>query len=380
MIIKNAKRPILVLSLIALLISSVVIISFYSLVNNGPLENLCNSSLQQTSFLAESIVSENDSDSSAESIKAENQFDDTTSKEHSDSVNTSISGESGESSEEDTLISNESSVSTEESEDLYKPNEDSSFTPDTSASEASEPETSKVDTSMPNVSEKVENIETCTVSGIISCVTYSTGKTYGTVAVQGDRYNVKNSKSKFELIVPTGENITLIFLPIEGYEVYSIFVNEKRIFVDTLNEYTLTCDSTNIKMRVMLIDVRENCVHGDTPVVVNFNGTEIILESLEEAKTVFSVETLESMEEGGAIAFDDGYALTSNGEGSFATSDGYTLTASQVSNMFNSQWCRDCGKRVGDGTNGTCIYFTRDKDCPLCGEACKKLECHTCAD
>ncbi len=42
--------------------------------------------------------------------------------------------------------------------------------------------------------------------------------------------------------------------------------------------------------------------------------------------------------------------------------------------------CQDCGKLLGDGTNGTCVQFLRDKNCPNCGEFVKKFTCHTCGN
>lgn len=41
-------------------------------------------------------------------------------------------------------------------------------------------------------------------------------------------------------------------------------------------------------------------------------------------------------------------------------------------------YCQTCGKRCGDGTNGTCCIFVVDTDCPLCHQAAKAWECHYC--
>ncbi len=40
--------------------------------------------------------------------------------------------------------------------------------------------------------------------------------------------------------------------------------------------------------------------------------------------------------------------------------------------------CQTCGKLLGDGTNGTCCQFLRDKECPRCGEFVTAWTCHTC--
>lgn len=40
-------------------------------------------------------------------------------------------------------------------------------------------------------------------------------------------------------------------------------------------------------------------------------------------------------------------------------------------------YCQDCGKKVGTGSNGTCITFTVDMQCPECGELVKARTCHS---
>lgn len=40
--------------------------------------------------------------------------------------------------------------------------------------------------------------------------------------------------------------------------------------------------------------------------------------------------------------------------------------------------CPDCGRVMGDGTNGTCDKFLVDTNCPRCGAAVKAMECHSC--
>lgn len=42
------------------------------------------------------------------------------------------------------------------------------------------------------------------------------------------------------------------------------------------------------------------------------------------------------------------------------------------------KYCQTCGKKVGDGRNGTCAVFVVDVDCPNCGEHVHAWECHTC--
>lgn len=37
-----------------------------------------------------------------------------------------------------------------------------------------------------------------------------------------------------------------------------------------------------------------------------------------------------------------------------------------------------CGRITGFGTHGTCITFTVDKNCPLCGQLVTANTCHTC--
>ena len=41
-------------------------------------------------------------------------------------------------------------------------------------------------------------------------------------------------------------------------------------------------------------------------------------------------------------------------------------------------YCQECGKKVGDGSNGTCAVFVNAFNCPLCGEHVEAGTCHTC--
>ncbi|MDD2268103.1 MAG: hypothetical protein PHY15_00975 [Eubacteriales bacterium] len=41
-------------------------------------------------------------------------------------------------------------------------------------------------------------------------------------------------------------------------------------------------------------------------------------------------------------------------------------------------FCQACGKKNGDGTNGTCCIFVVDTTCPLCGKSVEAWSCHTC--
>ena len=40
-------------------------------------------------------------------------------------------------------------------------------------------------------------------------------------------------------------------------------------------------------------------------------------------------------------------------------------------------YCQDCGKKVGNGSNGTCIMFTIDTVCDACGESVSARTCHS---
>ena len=45
----------------------------------------------------------------------------------------------------------------------------------------------------------------------------------------------------------------------------------------------------------------------------------------------------------------------------------------------NDHLCSDCGKVIGNGTNGTCNqWLMGDVNCPNCGEYVKVRTCHTC--
>ena len=41
-------------------------------------------------------------------------------------------------------------------------------------------------------------------------------------------------------------------------------------------------------------------------------------------------------------------------------------------------YCQTCGKPTGDGTNGTCVHYIEECDCPNCGKHVGSRECHTC--
>ncbi len=41
------------------------------------------------------------------------------------------------------------------------------------------------------------------------------------------------------------------------------------------------------------------------------------------------------------------------------------------------KYCQDCGKKVSDGYNGTCLRFTVDTECPECGKKVKAKTCHS---
>lgn len=43
-----------------------------------------------------------------------------------------------------------------------------------------------------------------------------------------------------------------------------------------------------------------------------------------------------------------------------------------------AKYCQVCGKKQGDGRNGTCVTFNIDIDCPNCGKHVKAWECHYC--
>lgn len=40
-------------------------------------------------------------------------------------------------------------------------------------------------------------------------------------------------------------------------------------------------------------------------------------------------------------------------------------------------YCQDCGKKVGNGSNGTCVMFTVDVECPDCGASVSANTCHS---
>jgi hypothetical protein len=41
-------------------------------------------------------------------------------------------------------------------------------------------------------------------------------------------------------------------------------------------------------------------------------------------------------------------------------------------------YCQDCGKKTGDGKNGTCAMFVIPINCPMCNKHVPSWTCHTC--
>lgn len=41
-------------------------------------------------------------------------------------------------------------------------------------------------------------------------------------------------------------------------------------------------------------------------------------------------------------------------------------------------YCQTCGKKCGDGSNGTCVQFVNACECPNCGKYVDSWTCHTC--
>ncbi len=257
-------------------------------------------------------------------------------------------------------------------DELSEPEDVSIIVPDEEISELEESD---------RFDESAEPVGYCVITGRMSRVTYTTGDIYGTVSVKDGRYVVKNTKDGFELIVPVGEIITLVFAPVDDYGVFSIFVNETRMFVDNLNEYTLTCNSESIQVRVMLKEVGEKAEQFAGPIKIVINGETHFVASYDEAKELLSLNDLEVAEPGYEIViYKNGVvvAFTSIGNGIFDASWGGTMTAQRIYSTYIGSWCSYCGKRTGHGTNGTCVKYLRDLICSTCGEYCQLLECHTC--
>lgn len=42
-----------------------------------------------------------------------------------------------------------------------------------------------------------------------------------------------------------------------------------------------------------------------------------------------------------------------------------------------NEYCQNCGKKIGTGSNNTCVVFTVDINCPECGKAVKAHACHS---
>lgn len=62
---------------------------------------------------------------------------------------------------------------------------------------------------------------------------------------------------------------------------------------------------------------------------------------------------------------------------------GYTTLDITLCPKYNEKsdplkYCQECGKKPGDGSNGTCVQFLHACDCPNCGEHVEANTCHTC--
>lgn len=41
------------------------------------------------------------------------------------------------------------------------------------------------------------------------------------------------------------------------------------------------------------------------------------------------------------------------------------------------EYCQECGKKIGDGSGSTCVRFTVDMNCPVCGKRVAAKTCHS---
>lgn len=335
--------------------------------------------------LAHHAYTDASSDASTESAESPG-ADESTVSEPSDAYEEEESltdpSEPSESSVEDVSKSPEETSTPAETSKVEAPSQpDEPSEPEDVSSIVPDEEISELEESN-RLDESAESVSYCVITGRMSTVTYTTGDIYGAVSVKDGRYVVKNTKDGFELIAPVGEIITLVFAPVDDYGVFSIFVNETRMFVDNLNEYTLTCNSESVQVRVMLKEVGKKAEQFAGPIKIVLNGETHFVASYDEAKEFLALEDLENAEAGYTIVLElrsGTRTFTANGDGTFVCSTTLrTYTAQKVYDFYICQWCSDCGKRSGHGTNGTCVKYLRDLICSKCGEYCQLLECHTC--
>lgn len=328
----------------------------------------------------EADVSADSSDASKDSAEASTSSDEP-------------SNEVSKNSEEDTSAPTEHNKDEEPSRFDESTNPDDTSTPAENSrnEELSHPdEYSKTeDVFNPEVSEPFdessEPVKYCTITGIMSRVAYTTGKTYGTVSDKDNKYLVKNTKDRFELSVPVGETVTLFFSPEDGYAVSFLFVNEVRVSGDNLYEYTITCETEQVQVRVMLKMVGEKAEQFSGPLKVIVNDVTYHVASYEEAKAFLTLDDLINAKAGYELIIEKNEVVgvfSANGDGTYTTNfeSRPIFSPQQVYDSYISTWCSHCGKRSGDGTNDTCIRYLRDTNCSQCGEFCKMLECHTCVE
>ena len=58
----------------------------------------------------------------------------------------------------------------------------------------------------------------------------------------------------------------------------------------------------------------------------------------------------------------------------------YTPSLCPKYNIKNdpTEYCQDCGKKLGDGTNGTCVQYVNACYCTSCGKWVESFTCHSC--
>ena len=57
----------------------------------------------------------------------------------------------------------------------------------------------------------------------------------------------------------------------------------------------------------------------------------------------------------------------------------YTPSKCPKYNSHNdaAEYCQKCGKKCGDGSNGTCVQYIEACNCPICGKWVESMTCHS---
>lgn len=120
----------------------------------------------------------------------------------------------------------------------------------------------------------------------------------------------------------------------------------------------------------------EYTLYGDSPLEIEIDGEVYVCDSFAK---VCEVIPFKIAAEGFKFLLVDEHEEYVRVGKSWRDLDGIKRSAWQVSERIRMRWCPKCGKRRGDGTNGTCRTYGFREKCAFCGRLVRSGSCHTCA-